>query len=100
MRKLRMRPSMPNRKHKAFVLSLFDTGLGVVRSLGRAGVPVIGLDSNPVMPGFASRYCQARLSPDPVSHPEALLDFLIKEGEQLDEPGILMPASDAYVLFM
>lgn len=95
-----MRPLKHNTKQKAFVLSLFDTGLGVVRSLGRAGVQVIGLDSNPVMPGFASRYCQAQLSPDPVRQPEALLDFLMKAGERLDEPGILMPASDAYVLFM
>jgi D-aspartate ligase len=87
-------------KNKVFVLSLFDTGVGVVRSLGRAGVPVIGLDSNPVMPGFASRYCEAKLSPDPVHEPEALLEFLMKEGEHLDEPGILMPAADAYVLFI
>jgi predicted ATP-grasp superfamily ATP-dependent carboligase len=87
-------------KNKVFVFSLFDTGLGVVRSLGRAGIPVIGLDSNPVMPGFASRYCEAKLSPDPVHEPEALLEFLLKEGDRLDEPGILMPAADAYVLFI
>lgn len=87
-------------KHKAFVLSLFDTGLGVVRSLGRAGVAVVGFDSNPVMPGFASRYCAARLSPDPVSQPEALLEVLLKESESLAEPAVLMPASDAYALFI
>ena len=95
-----MKRSKLTAKNKAIVLSLFDTGLGVIRSLGRAGVTVIGLDSNPVMPGFASRYCEAKLSPDPVHDPEALLEFLMKEAEQLDEPGILMPASDAYVLFI
>ncbi len=87
-------------KNKAFVLSLFDTGLGVVRSLGRAGVPVVGLDSQAVMPGFASRYCQAKLSPDPVHEPEALLEFMMREGERLEEPGVLLPAADAYVLFI
>jgi D-aspartate ligase len=95
-----MQTSSPLTKNKAFVLSLFDTGLGVVRSLGRAGIGVIGLDSNPVMPGFASRYCQAKLSPDPVHQPEALLEFLMKEAGSLEAPGVLMPASDAYVLFI
>lgn len=82
------------------MLSLFDTGLGVVRSLGRAGIPVIGVDFNPAMPGFTSRYCQAKLSPNPVHDPEACLEFLMKEGEHLDERAVLMPASDAYVMFM
>lgn len=83
-----------------FVLSLFDTGVGVIRSLGREGIPVVGLDSNPVMPGFNSRYCKAILSPDPVHQPEALLNFLMKEGKRLGKPAILMPASDAYVMFI
>jgi predicted ATP-grasp superfamily ATP-dependent carboligase len=95
-----MKSTMPIAKNKVFVLSLFDTGVGVIRSLGRAGVSVIGLDANPVMPGFASRYCEAKLSPDPVHAPEALFEFLMKEAEHLDEPGILMPAADAYVLFI
>lgn len=89
-----------NKRNKAFVLSLFDTGVGVVRSLGRSGVPVVGLDSNTIMPGFNSRYCEAKLSPDPVHEPGALLDFLVDEGKKLDLPGVLMPASDAYVMFM
>lgn len=99
-RRLMMENSNLQREHTAFVLGLFDTGVGVIRSLGRAGIPVIGLDSNPVMPGFASRYCQAKLSPDPVHEPGALLEFLLKEGERLDEPGIFFPSADAYVLFL
>lgn len=47
----------PSVTSTAFVLSLFDTGLAAVQSLGRVGIPVIGLDSNPRMPGFKSRYC-------------------------------------------
>jgi predicted ATP-grasp superfamily ATP-dependent carboligase len=95
-----MEDSKIHTKNTAVVLSLFDTGLGVIRSLGRAGVPVLGLDSNPIMPGFASRFCQAKLSPDPVHEPEALLEFLMREGEKLAMPGVLMPASDAYVIFI
>ena len=84
----------------AFVLGLFDTGLGAIRSLGRAGIPVIGLDSDPRMPGFKSRYCTARLSPDPIRQPDELVRFLLDEGQPLDEPGILFPTSDAFVLFL
>lgn len=84
----------------AFVLSLFETGLAAVRSLGRVGIPVIGLDSNPHMPGFKSRYCTPKLCPNPVHQPDELLRFLLEEGERLAKPGILIPASDAFVLFV
>jgi len=84
----------------AFVLSLFDTGLGAIRSLGRLGIPVIGLDSDPRMPGFKSRYCIAKLCPDPVHQPEELVRFLLEEAKRLERPGILFPASDAFVLLV
>jgi predicted ATP-grasp superfamily ATP-dependent carboligase len=83
-----------------FVLSLFDTGLAAVRSLGRAGVPVIGLDFDPEMSGFKSRYGNCKLSPDPVHQSEALVELLIAEGRRQERPGIIIPASDAYVLFL
>ncbi|MBM3212322.1 hypothetical protein FJZ33_08885 [Candidatus Poribacteria bacterium] len=86
--------------HQAFVLGLFDTGLGAVRSLGRAGIPVIGLESDPSMPGFKSKYCNAKLCPDPVHQPEKLLDFIINHGNKLNRYGILFPSSDAFVLFI
>ena len=85
--------------HVAFVLSLFDTGLGAIRSLGRAGIPVVGLDFDPRNAGFASRYCSARRCPDPIQQPRELVHLLLTEGRRLDEPGILFPASDAFVLF-
>jgi len=84
----------------AFVLSMFDTGLGAVRSLGRVGVPVVGLDPDPRMPGFASRYCTALVCPDPVREPDALAAFLLERGQRLERPGVLFPASDAFVLFL
>jgi len=86
--------------HTAFVLGLFDTGLGAVRSLGRVGIPVVGLDPDPCMPGFKSRFCIARLCPDPVHRPDELVLFLLDEGRRLEWPGIIFPASDAFVLFL
>ena len=40
-------------------------GLAAIRSLGRAGVPVIAVDHRPSALGFRSRYAQRALSPDP-----------------------------------
>lgn len=84
----------------AFVLNVGLAGLGAVRSLGRAGVPVVGLDPDPSHAGFASRYCKAKRCPHPVHEQDHLAEFLLNEGRRLDEPGVLSPASDAFVLFL
>lgn len=84
----------------AFVLNASLAGLGAIRSLGRAGVPVVALDPDPGHAGFVSRCCTARQCPHPVREPERLVEFLIDEGRRLDEPGVLSPASDAFVLFI
>lgn len=86
--------------HQAFVLGLFDTGLGAVRSLGRVGIPVIGIESDHNMPGFKSRFCEAKICPDPVHQSDDLLRFMMNEGNKLDRPGILFPSTDAFVLFI
>ncbi len=91
---------MNNTAAVAFVLNLYATGLAAARSLGRVGIPVIGLDFNPAMPGFKSRYCAAKLCPDPGRQPAELARFLLSERQQLDQPGVLIPAGDAFVLFL
>ena len=58
------------------VLGLFDTGLAVIRALGRKGIPVYGFDYNPKQPGFKSRYCISEICPDPISEPDKLLEYL------------------------
>src|SRR5680860_1242522 len=84
----------------AFVLNVSLAGLGAMRSLGRAGVSVTGLDPDPGHAGFWSRYGQSRQCPHPVHEPDQLAGFLIDLGKRLDQPGILSPASDAFVLFV
>jgi predicted ATP-grasp superfamily ATP-dependent carboligase len=84
----------------AFVLNISTAGLGAIRSLGRAGIPVVGLDPDQRHVGFRSRYCTARQCPHPVREPGQLVAFLLEQARALDEPGILSPASDAFVLFM
>jgi len=87
-------------KPTAFVLNVSLAGLGAIRSLGRAGIPVVGLDPDDSHVGFSSRYCDARICPHPVREPEHLVEFLLEQAKRLDEPGVLSPASDAFVLFL
>ena len=93
-------PGFTKYRSKAFVLSLFETGLGAVRSLGRSGISVEGLDSDPGMCGFKSKYCSAVLCPSPVDASDELVEYLVKKGKRLDEQGTLFPASDAFALFL
>lgn len=85
--------------HTAVVLSMFDTGVATARCLGRLGISVQGYDYNFSMPGFRSRYCNAKLCPDPTANPEDLLNLLLSETDK-NEYRILYPCSDEYVLFV
>jgi len=84
----------------AFVLNAGLAGLGAIRSLGRAGVPVVALDPEPSRVGFASRYCTGRRCPHPVDEPDQLLEFLIAQARGESQRPVLSPASDAWVLFL
>ena len=91
------------REHKdlttspAVVLGMFETGLGVGRSLGRAGVRVTGFDSTRKV-GFHSKYIKASLCPHPIEHEKEFVDFLARFGaSQLSRP-VLFVTSDEFVL--
>lgn len=82
----------------AFVLKTGGTGLGVIRSLGRRGIPVIGLDPSRGSMGFFSRYCKSVVCPDPENKEEDYIDFLLSLGEQMNSKGVLFPTADVDVL--
>jgi D-aspartate ligase len=84
----------------AFVLGLFDTGLAVVRALGRAGVPVYGFDHVSSEYGFRSRYGAHEQCPDPVRHPDALVRLLVEQARRCAAPPVLYVTSDAYAGFV
>jgi predicted ATP-grasp superfamily ATP-dependent carboligase len=85
-------------KQIAYVLNCCGTGLGVIRSLGRRGIPVIGLDPNPRQIGLFSRYCKGIVCPEPQDKEEEYVDFLLALGEQLNTKGVLIPTADVDVL--
>lgn len=48
-------------RRSAFVLGLFYTGLAVVRTLGRAGIPVYGFDADASQHGFMAATTSVRI---------------------------------------
>lgn len=82
----------------AYVLGMDSNGLGIVRSLGREGIPVVAVDFRPSAPGLKSRYCRPLLTPNPAAEPEGVLKVLTEQSKTHREKALLYPTSDAYVL--
>jgi len=68
--------------------------LGIVRSLGRAGVPVIACDHDPRALGLLSRYARPAATADPLSAPGDFVDDLLALGRSLPERGVLFATHD------
>lgn len=81
----------------AIVLSTGTAALGVIRSLGRRGVPVIALYQDPTDVGCASRYLREAIQvPHPEHEEKALVEWLLREAPRLGG-GVLVPCADAYL---
>jgi D-aspartate ligase len=76
-------------------------GLGVIRSLGRRGVPVYGVHEGPWAPAANSRYLHGRCfwqpSPDDADRVRA---ELLRLSERIGEPAVLVPTDDAGAIFL
>jgi predicted ATP-grasp superfamily ATP-dependent carboligase len=84
----------------AVVLNLFYTGLGICRSLGERGIPVIGLTAQHRIYGNFTRYASVRFSPDSRNEPGALLSYLLKLGQELGRRAVLFPTRDDDLAFL
>jgi D-aspartate ligase len=75
--------------------------LGIVRSLGRMGVKVYGIDSDPDAYGLKSRYCAGRFSFD-FDRAEAseAYEFLCRVADQVGGRPVLIPTFDTRNLFL
>jgi D-aspartate ligase len=76
-------------------------GLGVIRSLGRKGVPVYGVHEGPWAPAASSRYLHGRCfwqpSPDDVERVQAGLKKL---AARIGQRSVLVPTDDAGAIFL
>jgi D-aspartate ligase len=70
-------------------------GLGIVRSLGRLGVPVYTVDTDWWEPSFVSRYCRGRfLLKKESDAPEEAIARLLDIARRVGGRPILLPATD------
>jgi D-aspartate ligase len=89
---------LPAATPAALVMNVHITGLAVARSLGRQGVPVVGLDDERGGLGQRSRYLTGLgLVPSPTDD-QALADHLAALGPSFAERPVLIPTNDDWVL--
>jgi len=90
-----------NSRPVAVILDMGMGGLAITRSLGREGIPVVGLDfPREYGPGLQSRYCMPFLSSHPEREPRPLLHFLLRLAKTLPEKAVLYPSHEPYVRFV
>jgi D-aspartate ligase len=88
----------PIARPAAVVFNCHITGLAVVRSLGRRGVPVIGLDRDTNGLGLHSRYTTiAGRCPYPLESERAFINLLMEIGAALNHKAVLFPCLDEWV---
>lgn len=68
--------------------------LGIVRSLGRAGVRVIACDHDPRALGLLSRYATPAATADPLGEPERFVEDLLAIGRGPGAGGVLFATHD------
>jgi predicted ATP-grasp superfamily ATP-dependent carboligase len=83
-------------------LKLFShCGVDMMRTLGRMGVSVHGIDANPGNPAFRSRYCRGRSTWDAERAPaERTIEFLRDAGEKIGGRPVLITNGDVISLFL
>jgi D-aspartate ligase len=69
-------------------------GLAAIRSLGRAGAPVLAVDHRPWALGLRSRYAIPVASPDPAVDEDGFVAFLAELGDALERPTPVFPTHD------
>jgi D-aspartate ligase len=77
----------------------FSGTLAAVRSLGRAGIPVVVAGSGPVAAAFLSRYTTRHVRCPPVEDAPAFLQWLLRFGER-EGRHVLYPTSDEVVYLL
>ena len=76
-------------------------GLGVIRSLGRMGVPVYGVHEGPLAPAASSRFLRGRYFWNPGVHDVARIqDGLLRLADRIGEPAVLFATDDAGAIFL
>ena len=87
-------------KPPAVVMNMFYTGVGIARSLGEQGIPVIGLTAQKRIYGNYTRYAKVVSAPDSRTAPKELAAFLLKMGHDLESRAVIFPTRDDDLIFL
>jgi predicted ATP-grasp superfamily ATP-dependent carboligase len=79
------------------VASVFQTGLNLMRDLLRRGVRTVGIDCDQTHEGFRSSYGKSYLCPNPDTHPQEWVAFMIDLAQTLGQKPVIIPAADQFV---
>lgn len=90
--------ALSSREPLALVFNCHVNGLGIIRSLGERGVPVLALDHNPRAIGLASRYATKVICPNPEESESKFISFLVTLGGKLWQKGVLYPTNDTWLI--
>lgn len=83
-------------KHPAVVLGMFETGLGVARSLGQSGIIVYGFDYKKDI-AFYSRYVKASICPHPLQQETDFISYIISFGRGTKVKPVIFITSDEFL---
>jgi len=72
-------------------------GLGAIRSLGRAGVPVVAVDHRDFAIGFRSSYAFPVHAPDPVADEDGFIAAMSELGDALGRSAPIFPTHDEHL---
>lgn len=75
---------------------MFETGLGVGRTLGREGIEVIGLDFKKDI-GFYSKYINTQFCPHPKENEGRFIEFLVELAKNYPHKPVLYITSDDFL---
>ena len=79
------------------VAGLYLPGISLLRSFGRRGIPAVGIDCDPLVLGFRSRYGQKAVCPNPLNQANDWVQFMRDLAKQLGRRAVLIPTSDRFV---
>lgn len=83
-----------------FILNLSYTGLGIARSFVGSGIKIYGVGSKRWVFGNFSRHIDFYLSPDSLTEPEELCQFLVALAENQIQKPVIFPTRDHDIIFL
>lgn len=80
------------------ILGGYVNGLGLVRSLGQAGIPSIVIDCEKNIASQSKYVCNSFICPHPVEKTPAFIEFMIEVGKQLPNKGVIFCTNDIWLI--